>query len=156
MYPTRAPRLGEVITTDERPVPAWDRSNWVNDYVRPARVDHFLWSAYFLSSSSVEGFGFMRAAGDRAFSDEDRAVVHLVRSECGRLFRTTPESIRLPRRAQAALDRLLSGESDKEIARALGISLHTARQYVRMILRAHGVHSRSQLIARWRSSGGSS
>ena len=41
-----------------------------------------------------------------------------------------------------------TGASDKEIAVALGLSTYTASQYVREILRLHGVSSRQQLMAK--------
>jgi len=136
----------------------WERSEWVVDYVRPAGVAHFLASLRFRGAGWAEGFGFMRAAGDRPFSAEDRALLELVVLECGDLFgdaaterrlvhadRRTP---RLAPRARTALDLLLTGASDKEIACSMELSTHTVRQYAKAVYRAFGVSGRAELLAR--------
>jgi DNA-binding NarL/FixJ family response regulator len=94
------------------------------------------------------GFGFMRAARDRPFSDEDREVLHLVHLGAGALFEVGSPRDRLAPRVRQVLDVLLTGASDKEIAHQLRISPHTVRQYVKTILRAYNVCGRAQLIAR--------
>lgn len=142
---------GEMLTsTNSDLVPAreWDGSVWINEYARPARVDHFLGTMRRIGGAASHGCGFMRAAGDRPFSEEDREVLHLVHLGVGRLFDAPSPRARLAPRAREALDVLLTGATDKEIAGQLGISPHTVRQYVKSILSAHGVSSRSQLIAR--------
>jgi DNA-binding CsgD family transcriptional regulator len=126
----------------------WDGSAWINEYVRPARVDHFLGSLRRVGRTECMGCGFMRAAGDRPFNEEDRELLHLVHLGAGRLFDDPSARELLPPRAREALDELLTGATDKEIAARLGISPHTVRQYVKSILRAFGVSSRAQLIAR--------
>lgn len=142
---------GEVVTStnsDLVPGREWDRSTWINEYVRPARVDHFVGTLRRIGETACFGCGFMRAAGDRPFSEEDREVLHLVHLGVGRLFNApTPRALLAPR-VRETLDVLLSGATDKEIAGQLCISPHTVRQYVKTILKAYGVSSRSQLIAR--------
>ena len=54
---------------------------------------------------------------------------------------------RLTRRHCEALARLLAGDSEKQVARRLGISYHTAHGYVKDIYRAFGVHTRAKLLA---------
>ncbi len=44
---------------------------------------------------------------------------------------------------------LLSGHSEKEIARRLHLSPHTVHNHVKRIYRAYGVHSRADLLARF-------
>jgi DNA-binding CsgD family transcriptional regulator len=148
------PRLGDGVftsTSDELVARRdWDGSMWINEYVRPARVDHFLGSMRLVGEHAGVGFGFMRAAGDRPFSPEDREVLHLVHLGVGPLYDlATPRSGLTPRMRET-LGELLTGASDKEIAARLALSPHTVRQYVKAILRAHGVSSRGQLIARAR------
>lgn len=133
----------EIVASGE-----WDGSVWINEYVRPARVDHFVGSLRKIGDTSGIGCGFMRAAGDRPFSAEDREVLHLVHLGVGRLFAAPSPRARLAPRVRDALHVLLSGATDKEIAAKLGISPHTARQYVKSILREYGVSSRAQLLAR--------
>jgi DNA-binding CsgD family transcriptional regulator len=125
----------------------WDGSEWINEYVRPARVDHFISSLRMVGPTSVIGCGFMRAAGDQPFSDEDRDVLHLVHLGVGRFFDAPAAGPRLAPRVREVLAVLLTGAGDKEIAARLGLSPHTVRQYVKTILKAYGVSSRAQVIA---------
>lgn len=133
----------EIVAGDE-----WDGSVWINEYVRPARVDHFVGSVRKIGKNACMGCGFMRAAGDRPFSEEDREVLDLVHLGVGRFFAAPSPRALLAPRERDTLDVLLSGAPDKEIAAQLGISPHTVRQYVKSILKAYGVSSRAQLIAR--------
>ena len=57
--------------------------------------------------------------------------------------------LRLSPRARTTLDRLLRAESSKEIAAAMGLSVHTVNQYVKTVFRAFGVRSRAELLSRW-------
>jgi DNA-binding CsgD family transcriptional regulator len=50
-------------------------------------------------------------------------------------------------RVREARDILITGASDKEIALRLGISHHTAHQYVKILLRAYSVDRRAELVA---------
>lgn len=142
-------RIGQVFTFTDRDVveaAAWRRSEWINDYVRPARVDQFLGSMRIVGPHASLGCGFMRAARDRPFTDEDREVLHLVHLGIGAFFDL--QRTRLTPRMRETLEILLTGASDKEIAARLDLSLHTVRQYVKTILRVHDVTSRAQLIAK--------
>jgi DNA-binding CsgD family transcriptional regulator len=53
----------------------------------------------------------------------------------------------LPPRLRRTLERLLAGESDKEIAQKLGISRHTVHEYVGDLYRRFGVSGRGELMA---------
>lgn len=50
-------------------------------------------------------------------------------------------------RHRETLELLMTGASEKEIAAALGISVHTVHQYVKAIYRRFRVKSRAQLMA---------
>lgn len=141
---------GEVFTATNQELverKAWDGSVWINEYVRPARMDHFMGSMRIVGRTSGVGCGFMRQAGDRPFTDEDREVLHLVHVGIGAFFDHSSPRFGLAPRVRDVLDGMLEGASDKEIALRLRISPHTVRQYVKTILRAFGVASRAQLIA---------
>jgi DNA-binding CsgD family transcriptional regulator len=125
----------------------WDGSEWINEYVRPARVDHFLGTLRPVGPNAVMGCGFMRASGDRPFDEEDAEVLHLVHLGVGPFFETAAAHPALAPRVREVQAILLTGAGDKEIAAALRLSPHTVRQYVKTILRAHGVTSRAQVIA---------
>lgn len=77
-------------------------------------------------------------------------------SDCGSLFETASVLIRSDARAQADLlsqaqrrvfDLALTGLVEKQIARRLHISRHTAHNHLRSIYRILGVHSRGELLA---------
>jgi DNA-binding CsgD family transcriptional regulator len=55
---------------------------------------------------------------------------------------------------EAEIVRLIASDySDKEVARALGISGHTLRTHLSRLYRRHGVHSRAAAVAVWLLSG---
>lgn len=56
-------------------------------------------------------------------------------------------STRLPRRLRQTLVCLLEGDSEKQLAARLQLSLPTAHQYVTALYRRFGVHSRAQLLS---------
>jgi DNA-binding NarL/FixJ family response regulator len=60
-----------------------------------------------------------------------------------------PAMPHMPQRHRQALRLLLVGKSEKEIARSMGVSLHTVHDYVKSIHRALGVSSRAELMARF-------
>jgi DNA-binding NarL/FixJ family response regulator len=55
----------------------------------------------------------------------------------------------LPPRLRQTLTSLLTGSSEKQIARAMNLSPHTIHVYVKQIYRHYNVSSRSELLARW-------
>jgi DNA-binding NarL/FixJ family response regulator len=60
----------------------------------------------------------------------------------------------LTQRQQSVLALLLEGQSNKEIARVLGLSVGTVKNYVSALLRATNVKTRSQILAMSRSRSG--
>ena len=52
-------------------------------------------------------------------------------------------------RLRQTLERLLAGDSEKQIARHLGLSPHTVHVYVKALYRGFGVSSRGELLARF-------
>lgn len=60
-----------------------------------------------------------------------------------------PSSVRLTAREQEILERITAGDSNKEIARAFDLSLHTVKRHVANILTKLGVSSRVQ-AATWK------
>ena len=59
-----------------------------------------------------------------------------------------PSSVRLTAREREILERITAGDSNKEIARAFDLSLHTVKRHVANILTKLGVSSRVQ-AATW-------
>ncbi|MDB5324606.1 MAG: response regulator [Phycisphaerales bacterium] len=54
----------------------------------------------------------------------------------------------MPPRQQLVLAQLLTGASEKEVAKQIGISRHTVHAYVKAIYKRFDVTSRSQLIVK--------
>jgi len=52
-------------------------------------------------------------------------------------------------RMEQTLRWLLGGDSEKQVAKKLGLSPHTVHVYVKAIYRRYGVSSRGELLARW-------
>lgn len=55
----------------------------------------------------------------------------------------------LPRRHAQTLERLLAGDSEKQIALHLKLSQHTVHVYVKALYKRYGVNSRGELLARF-------
>jgi DNA-binding NarL/FixJ family response regulator len=60
-----------------------------------------------------------------------------------------PSPVELPPRLQQVLRCLLEGDSNKQVARRLGLSRDTVKEYVGRIFRHFDVQSRAELLARW-------
>ncbi len=126
----------------------WYDSLFVRSCARPAGLDDFLASVRSLGGTRVEGIALARRWGAAPFDDDDRRLLVALHEGLGRLFTDPSRAPSLAPRVHATLELVLDGLADKEIAERLAISPHTARQYVKRILRAYGVSSRTQLIAR--------
>ena len=133
----------------------WYRSAAFTDYRRPCGGDHQLTSMYTCApSGDLSCFGLVRALGERDFSDRECALVSFFHVELGRLigrslasaFRAT--SRRLAPRLRQTLNYLLEGDSEKQVALRMGISRTTVHQYVTMLYRRFGAHSRAELLVR--------
>lgn len=135
----------------------WYGSEYVNEYLLRAHLDHALLSCTRGAAPTVvHGLGFYRERGDRPFDASDRALVHLFQLESERFFAPPASQIDdalragLPPRQQQTLGLLLEGLSDKEIADTLRISRHTVNQYTKALYRRLGVQSRAALIVKFR------
>ena len=60
-----------------------------------------------------------------------------------------PANLKLSPRMRQTLDRLLAGDSEKQIALKLGVSPHTIHVYVKSLYRGFEVNSRGELLARF-------
>jgi DNA-binding NarL/FixJ family response regulator len=62
---------------------------------------------------------------------------------------TTDSLPNLSPRMQQTLERLLAGDSEKQIAHRLGVSRNTIHVYVKALYRGFEVNSRGELLARF-------
>lgn len=136
----------------------WYRSADFNEYLRHSGIDHPLLTYYTLPDDPAQltdAISLHRAVGDRAFSRRDVRLLQLFHAELGPLIgrslaaASEPSVSDLAPRARQVLDCLLEGDSEKQIARRLGISRETVHHYTKIIYRHFRVQSRAELIARW-------
>jgi DNA-binding CsgD family transcriptional regulator len=108
-------------------------------------------------STDVFGLGLFRAGAGSRFSPVERALVQLFHEEMVTLYRklTRPRWPSAAAEAAAALRpsyrktlrAVLAGLGDKAIARRLGLSQHTVREYINALFAHFGVASRTELLA---------
>ena len=67
----------------------------------------------------------------------------------GRNTTPIPPRLKLSPRMRQTLDRLLAGDSEKQIANRLSVSPHTVHIYVKALYRGFDVCSRGELLARF-------
>lgn len=135
----------------------WYNSGFVAELRRPARIDDHIHTSRIVGVKHADLVGIARGWGDPRFTDRERDLVHLFQIEVLSRFPlpgAPPPALLQPPveahwspRERATLDLLLTGVSEKEIARKLGISRHTAHGYVKNLYRKLGVRSRAELMA---------
>jgi hypothetical protein len=115
----------------------------------------FLLSQYpLVHLGAVDQLGLHRNQIDHPFTAAEAKLVRLFHVELGRLWkedaldRAADPAAELPPRLVQTLDGVLHGESEKQIAYALGLSQHTVHNYVRALHKRFGVSSRAELIAK--------
>jgi DNA-binding CsgD family transcriptional regulator len=115
---------------------------------RPASVDSSLASLRRLPGGQSRVLILKRAWGEPSFEDEDCETVEIFRAENESLLQA-PEShaTHLSPRERETLDLLLEGLPEKLIAARMGLSRHTAHDYVKVLYRKLGVGSRAALMA---------
>jgi DNA-binding CsgD family transcriptional regulator len=161
--------LARFLVASPRPSVAFSRRDVVTDHDwyrsaayaalrRPIHLDDALYSRRLIA----HGTAFMclalnREQGDRPFRVEDRNLVRVLGDELAILSEPRPRwpvgppppwVVALPARLRSVLERLVAGDSEKEIAARLEIKEGTVHQYVVMIYRRADVHNRAQLLAR--------
>ena len=135
----------------------WYQSGMFRHINRPMGVDNHLWCYRAVPGFADEYVGstVARVPGRPDFTGREKAVVReayalLVPLVGGPLARFgEPSPADLPLRVRQVLKCLLEGDTDKQVAARLGVSSHTAHQYVKAVFRHFGVGSRSELLVRW-------
>lgn len=136
---------------------AWYGSDFFKLYATPAGVDHIISPVYPLGTTkAVIGTGVMRRHGRPRFSDREQVLMFAFNAELGWFYesiaappgRPSPDATRLPPRVARTLEHLLAGQSEKEVARTIGVTRETVHQYVKEIYKHFGVRSRAELLAR--------
>jgi DNA-binding CsgD family transcriptional regulator len=132
----------------------WESSDEYADRQELGQDDSVL-STSWNQQGRLHFFSVNRADTDRAFSVRERAMIQLFHEELVLLFDTllncSPTSVveSLSPRLSQVLQALADGDSEKQVANRLGISSTTVHGYVRELYKRFGVHSRSELLARY-------
>jgi len=127
----------------------WYASPLVSDVRRRCNVDDTIHSRQNLPQAGWDSFiSIMRAWGQTPFAPRERWMVHLLHRELSKLWRqvnAAPLST-LPTRLQQTLDLMFSGYSEKDMAQALCLSVHTIHDFTRRLYRHFDVTGRGQLL----------
>jgi DNA-binding CsgD family transcriptional regulator len=133
---------------------AWHRSVVWNEFQRPAKIDDELTSVFQIDSAGAMGAIVLhRAPREREFSARDRGLLSFFHAELGPLMgrmltsASEPRMESLPPRLRQTLACLMEGDSEKQAASRLGLSVATTHEYVTALYRRFKVRSRAQLMA---------
>lgn len=129
---------------------AWSEDPWVRKYAQELGMGYSLFSFFPIEGKLWSGMGLHRSPGSPDFSERQRQMMHLLFSEVSWLHNgSAPERdcsgvVSLSPRLRSVLLLLLDGQSQKEIASQLGLSVHTVRQYVKDLYKVLEVGSRGE------------
>ena len=132
---------------------AYYRSAHFDVVRRPFDIDHSLYCRLPLPDGTEVAVGLQRCPGDPAFSEREKAIVHLLHTSAPHVYHAPPAPEhavldRLAPRLQPVLRYVLQGNAEKEVAAKLKLSRHTVHRYTQAIYRELGVHSRGELLAK--------
>lgn len=122
------------VVVDEQVVRIQDNRSCNGTYVNGSRVEQCA-----LDHGAEVSLGGATCRLERHEVADDSTFVNS-RKDLGRGSKITPAEKRV-------FDLVLSGHSEKEIARHLNISPHTVHNHIKRIYQAFHVHSRSELLA---------
>jgi DNA-binding CsgD family transcriptional regulator len=127
----------------------WYHSVLANERFRQHDCDDFILAMCAVPhAGAICSLELLRPWGAPAFGPRERSLVQLVQEELARDFQASiTQSLKLSRRQAQVLSLLRRGLSEKAVAAELEVSPHTVHDYVKALYRAHGVSSRSELLA---------
>ena len=147
-------RVATALRPEIRPDAEWYRSPMYNDYDRPAYIDGCVVS--FAVNPHTGNLVTLHVAQDVTDPEPARrakAVITLLNTAVAPLVGVELSSRRqrgmrgLSPRLRQVLERLLAGDSEKQVAQRLRVTRPTAHEYVGALYRHFGVHSRGELMA---------
>lgn len=105
------------------------------------------------SDFRVLGIGIHRLDGQPAFTEQDRELIDAANASLAWFYeslgvRDAEPATDLSPRLRRVLEHLLAGQSEKQVARTVGLTRNTVHEYVKSIYRHFGVGSRAELFAR--------
>jgi len=128
---------------------------------KEANIGPTIMSMRPLDATSGSTMGLYRAHGKPEFTPREVRIAHIVFSEVPWLHEQGWPKDRgvsvpkLSRRQRLALNLLTSGQSRKQIAANMKISLHTAQGYIKDVYKFFHVNSQTELMNRFHQGNGS-
>lgn len=140
----------------------WQSSSHVQEYRRPAHLGDYLLSVHPNSDRSHAMIiaAFKSRDDSLGFSPRDRMLVDTLHAGLDWMYRAEEATHRLNRasalspRLRQTLEGLLAGNTERQVAIKMSLSVHTVHDYVKALYVHFGVSSRTELIARWVQTGG--
>jgi DNA-binding CsgD family transcriptional regulator len=137
----------DVITLGE-----WRMAPFINEWLIPNGLKHGMGSRRQAADDSTHIIMITREVGAKPFGARERALVALLHDELephlGKTLTTAANPIgRLSPRVRQVLGALLEGDSEKQIARRLGIAASTLHDHVKALYRHLHLGSRPELMA---------
>jgi DNA-binding CsgD family transcriptional regulator len=108
-----------------------------------------------LTGNQIAGVGMHQFGAAGRLTARQRAIVEFAVGEIDRLILKghlplpPVQPTDLPPRLRQILDRLLSGQTPKQIARELGLSVWTVREHIQRVYQHYNVSGREELTARF-------
>ena len=112
-------------------------------------LGHWAGEAGFLELGGDGDLGALRALLPFVTRQLESARVLAILMPSGRAATAAGVLRQLSPRQRETLACVLQGASEKETADRLGLSTHTVHQYMKALYRSFGVHTRSELMARF-------
>jgi len=143
-------RLRDQITADDGFEGSEAHALW-----KAAGIGSLIVSQRPLDDRSSSALGLYRRDGREKFTARESRIAHIVLTEVPWLHEQGWPEDRgaqvpaLSKRQRLTLNLLTLGQSHKEIANNMAISMHTAQGYIKEVYRHFGVHSQAQLMKRF-------
>jgi DNA-binding CsgD family transcriptional regulator len=132
----------------------WRECDHYDEVLRPCEVDEFIISIRDLPGRRRQNLiGLHRYQGGRVFQERECRLVQVLHEEIGRHLGAAlvtlddPSPSGLTARSRQVLRCLLEGDSEKQVARRIGVSTTTVHDHVKAIYRHFRVSSRPELLA---------
>lgn len=158
-YPYLSKFSGETLVLSRDQIwgrETWYRSQTFNDIHRECGIDDYIISICPTSiPDRCTTLWLHKGVGSRDFTTRERAIVSMlhmiINNEIGEYLAAAdePRLGKLTKRRLQVLERLLIGDSEKQIAFRFDVSRATVHDHVLAIYRHFGVSSRGELLARF-------
>jgi DNA-binding CsgD family transcriptional regulator len=126
------------------------RSPFFNEMMKPGGFDQGILSRYLLGPGRrMHEVVLNRVVGDPPFGQRECRILQLFHEELGPGVERSLSLFRLAPRLCQTLEALLEGDSEKQVALRLGLSVHTVHEYVTTLYRRFDVSSRAELMAQF-------